>query len=298
MMSFWIFAGLFIVIALYFVLSPLLQSDEQTDDEGDLANVPIYRDQLAELDRDLRDGVLDKELYEQGRLELQRRLIQDAGPEPGAERTAGKSALHGQRTAIFLGAAIPLLAIFLYYQIGTPQTLTLGQQPLPSRQNDEAVESAPAGQPGAPTQEDIEKRVAGLAARLKENPNDAQGWVMLARSYRTFKRYREASDAYARAVEVSGNDANLWADYAESLALANDSILQGRPLELINKALQLEPANQKALWLAGSAAFQSQDYRQAISYWEKLKKLQPEGSEAAKSVAASIEEARTKNSGK
>ena len=297
-MSFLIFACVLIVVALCYVLPPLLRHDEQTDDEGVMANVTIYRDQLAELDRDLRDGVLDEELYEQGRLELERRLLQDAAPAENAERIADNSSLKRRKTAMFLGASIPLLAVLLYSQIGTPQALSPGQQALSSRQNAEAGEDAPAGQPGGPTQQEIEKRVAGLAARLKENPNDAQGWAMLAKSYRSLKRYREASDAYARAAELSGNNAQLWADYAESLALSNDSRLQGRPLELINKALQLDPTNETALWMAGNAAFESQDYRQAISHWEKLKKLLPEGSETARSVAASIEEARTKISGK
>jgi cytochrome c-type biogenesis protein CcmH len=121
---------------------------------------------------------------------------------------------------------------------------------------------------------------------------------MLARSYQNFKRYREASEAYARAAALAGNDAQLWADYAETLALANNSQLQGKPLELINKALQLDPDNQTALWLAGNAAFQTQNFQQAISYWEKLEKLLPAGSEGAQSVAASIEEARKQIAGK
>jgi cytochrome c-type biogenesis protein CcmH len=191
------------------------------------------------------------------------------------------------------------VAVFLYFQIGTPQALTPGQQQaLPSRQSQEVATEAPASQPGMPSQQQIEERVAGLAARLKENPNDAKGWTMLARSYQSFNRYKEASDAYARAAELTGNDAQLWADYAETLALANDSQLQGRPIEIINKALQLDPKNQKALWLAGNAAFQAKDFQQAISYWEKLEKLLPEGSEGAQSVATSIEEARARISGK
>jgi cytochrome c-type biogenesis protein CcmH len=300
MMSFWIFAGLLTVMALCYVLPPLLQRVEQRDDERKRANVSIYRDQFSELERDLRDGVLDKEQYEQGRLELQRRLLEDVAPAQGVGVGADSSARSGRTTAIILGGAIPLLAVLLYSQLGTPQALTPGQQALPSRQaatEDEAA-GAPAGQPGAPTQQEIEQRVAKLAARLKENPNDAQGWTMLARSYQNFKRYREASEAYAHAAELTGNDAELWADYAESLALANGSELQGQPLELINKALQLDPTNQKALWLAGNAAFQAQDFQQAISYWEKLEKQLPQGSEAAQSVSASIEEARTHISGK
>jgi cytochrome c-type biogenesis protein CcmH len=293
MMSFWILAALLIAIALCYVLPPLLQRAERKTDERQRANVSIYRDQFNELERDLRDGVLDKEQYEQGRLELQRRLLEDVSQADDKEAATKSSARSGRRTATILGVAIPLLAVVLYLQIGTPRALTPGRQAAPSAQEEEGAAAAPsAAQPGMPSQQEIEGRVAKLAARLKENPNDAQGWAMLARSYHSFNRYREASEAYARAATLTGNDAQLWADYAETLALANNSQLQGQPLELINKALQLDPANEKALWLAGSAAFQAENFQQAISYWEKLEKLLPPGSEGAQAVAARIEEAR------
>lgn len=301
MMSFWIFASLMAVMALCYVLPPLLQRSEATDSERDRANVSIYRDQFGELERDLRDGVLDREQYEQGRLELERRLLEDVSPAQGAAKaSAQNSARSGRTTAVILGGAIPLLAVLLYSQLGTPQALKPGQptaRPARTEMPEEAAD-VPAGQPGAPTQQEIEQRVARLAARLKENPDDAQGWAMLARSYHNFKRYREASEAYARAAALAGNDAQLWADYAETLALANNSRLEGQPLELINRALQLDPNNQKALWLAGNAAYQTQNFQQAVSHWEKLEKLLPPNSDGAQAVAASIEEARAQVSGK
>ncbi len=299
-MSFWIFAGLLTVMALCYVLPPLLQRAEATTDERERANVTIYRDQFSELERDLRDGVLDGEQYEQGRLELQRRLLEDIAPTQ-SDGVGANSARGGRATAIILGGAIPLLAVLLYSQIGTPKALSLDPQVMSSRQaNEPMAADAPAGggQPGQPTQQEIEERVAKLAARLKENPDDAQGWAMLARSYYNFKRYREASEAYGRAAAVAGNDAGLWVDYAESLALANNSQLQGQPFALIKRALQLDPNNQKALWLAGNAAYQAQDFPQAIAHWEQLQKMLPEGSEGAQSVAASIAEARSQTSGK
>jgi cytochrome c-type biogenesis protein CcmH len=297
MMSFWIFAALLVLIALVYLLPPLLQRAEQSSGERERANVSIYRDQFSELERDLRDGVLDREQYEQGRAELQRRLLEDVAAAPGAEG-ARPTRGGGRATATVVGATIPLLAVILYSQIGTPKALAPGQpaasSEAPAEIGPAAGEEAPTGQPGAPTQQEIEGRVARLAARLEENPDDAQGWAMLARSYQNFKRYREASEAYGRAAELTGNDAELWADYAETLALANDSTLRGRPVELINKALELDPKNEKALWLAGNAAFQAEDFRRAVSYWEQLLKLLPEGSEAAQAVAASIEAARAR----
>lgn len=300
MMGFWIFAGMMVVLALCYLLPPLLQRREASADERERSNVSIYRDQFDELERDLRDGVLDQEQYEQGRLELQRRLLEDVSPQGAAAKASTESnARSGRTTAVILGGSIPLLAVLLYSQIGTPQALkprqpqaTTMRRPAAQAEMDETA-GAPSAQPGAPTQQEIEQRVAKLAQRLKENPEDLQGWTMLARSYYNFKRYREASEAYARAAALAGNDAELWADYAETLALANNSQLQGQPLELINRALQLDPNNQKALWLAGNAAYQSQNFQQAITHWEKLQQLLPEGSEAAQAVASSIEEARS-----
>jgi len=295
-MSFWIFAALLVAIALCYVLPPLLQrARPSADEERERSNVFIYRDQFAEMDRDLRDGVIDREQYEQGRTELQRRLLEDVAAAPAGSDEGKGSARGARATATIVGVAIPLLAVILYPLLGTPKALSTEQQAAPPRAAGAEVAaegSVTGGQPGAPTQQEIEGRVARLAERLKENPNDAQGWAMLARSYQNFKRYKEASEAYARAAELTGNDAQLWADYAESLAMANDSGLAGRPLELVNKALQLDPQNEKALWLAGSAAYEAQDFRRAVSYWEQLLKQLPEGSEVAQMVATRIEEAR------
>jgi len=299
MLSFWIFAVLLIAVALCYVLPPLLQRAEGTDDEGEQVNVSIYRDQLAELERDMRDGVLDKDQYEQGRLELQRRLLEDVAPAQGEVTTATieSSARSGRTTAIVTGAAVPLLAVLLYFQLGTPKALAPGQPMVASsgRGEDEAL--APAGMPGAPSQQEIEKRVSKLAARLKENPDDAQGWAMLARSYQNFKRYKEASDAYARAASLKSNDAQLWTEHAETLALASGSRFEGQPLASLNKALQIDPANEKALWLAGNAAFQSRNFKQAVTYWERLEKLLPAGSEGVQTVTGAIAEAREQISG-
>ncbi|HEY0376369.1 MAG TPA: c-type cytochrome biogenesis protein CcmI [Pyrinomonadaceae bacterium] len=298
MMSFLIFAALLVAIALCYVLPPLLQRAEDAPDEERVrANVSIYRDQFAELDRDLRDGVIDREQCEQGRTELQRRLLEDVASQPATSAADKSSARGGRTAAIIVGAAVPLLAVVLYPLFGTLKALGPGQPVAPSRPAEAEVAGAPmmgGGQPGTPTQQQIEARVAKLAERLKENPNDAQGWAMLARSYQNFKHYKEASEAYQRAAELTGNDADLWADYAETLALANGSELKGRPLEIINKALELDPQNQKALWLAGDAAFQAQDFRQAVSYWERLQQLLPADSDAAQGVSASLDEARAR----
>jgi cytochrome c-type biogenesis protein CcmH len=144
------------------------------------------------------------------------------------------------------------------------------------------------------TQQSIEANVAALAKRLEQNPNDAQGWTMLGRSYTSLEKYKEAADAYAKATALKADDADLWADYAFTMAMANGQRLQGPPEDLIKKALQLDPNNPKALELAGSAAFETKNYRQAVDYWQRLLAKTPPDSELAQTLSQRINDAKTK----
>ena len=98
---------------------------------------------------------------------------------------------------------------------------------------------------------------------------------MLARSYSSMERFSDAAGAYAKATELKPNDADLWAEYAFATAMANGRNLEGKPMELINRALKVEPQNAKALQLAGSAAYQAKDYKKAIDYWQRVLKQVP-----------------------
>jgi cytochrome c-type biogenesis protein CcmH len=134
--------------------------------------------------------------------------------------------------------------------------------------------------------------VERLAQRLQNRPDDAEGWAMLGRSYRVLGRNAEAAEAFARAGKVVAADPRLLVDYAESLALIHDGNLQGKPAELIARALELDPGNPLALMLSGAVAFQREDYRGAIAQWEKVQgRLEP-GSEEARAVGDSIAKAR------
>jgi cytochrome c-type biogenesis protein CcmH len=142
------------------------------------------------------------------------------------------------------------------------------------------------------SQQRIEANVASLAKRLEANPADGPGWTMLARSYTSMEKYPEARDAYAKATAIVTNDADLWAEYAFAMAMASDRQLQGKPSELIDRALKINPENPKALELAGSAAFQGKNYKQAIEYWQLLLSKVPAGSEVGQSVTRRINEAK------
>jgi cytochrome c-type biogenesis protein CcmH len=155
-----------------------------------------------------------------------------------------------------------------------------------------------AAQPGTMSPQQIAANTDKLAERLKQNPNDVQGWTMLARSYLMQERFSDAAGAYEHLTSINPNDAGTWADYGEALALANSQNLAGKPTEAINRALQIDPNHQKALDLAGSAAFQAGDYQKAMEQWQKLIKLLPAGSEQLKTITAQISKAKELAGGK
>ncbi len=140
--------------------------------------------------------------------------------------------------------------------------------------------------------EQIAANIQKLADRLKENPNDVQGWTMLGRSYMMQERFSDAASAYEKLTSLSANDAGAWADYGEALALANSQNLAGKPAEAINRALKIDPKHQKALALAGSAAFQAKEYKKAMDYWQQLLKLLPAGSQELQIITEQISKAK------
>ena len=289
MILFWVICALLIVIALAFVLPPLLQRSDDaevvSDEERKQANIEVYRDQLSELEADLRNGIVAEDQYAQDRDEIERRLLEDT-TTTRSKKTANAAPLNTRSTAYVLGFGLPLVAIIFYLKVGEPDRIT----------NPAPVGGPPAAESAAPperTQAQIEANVAKLAERLKSNPNDAQGWTMLARSYSSMEKYSEAADAYAKATELNPKDADLLAEYAFTTGMAGGKSLEGKPTEIINRALKIDPENPKALQLAGSAAFQAKDYNKAIEYWQRVLKKVPPGSEVAETINARINEAKT-----
>jgi cytochrome c-type biogenesis protein CcmH len=281
MLIFWIIAALFILFALWFVLPPLLQkSGAEKGDDLRAANVLIYRDQLKEMEADLKSGLVSEEQYQQDKEELERRLLEDVGA-PSSDLSS--SSTPTRKVAYGVGLAIPIGLIALYFVIGNPNGLAPS---LPQ------MASAASQQGGPMSSQQIAANVEKLARKLDQNPNDAQGWLMLARSYLSMERFADAAAAYEHATALKGNDASVWADYAEAAALANGQRLAGKPTDAINRALQIDPKQQKALDLAGSAAYQAGDYKKAIDYWQKLLTQLPAGSEELKAISEQIAKAK------
>jgi cytochrome c-type biogenesis protein CcmH len=273
MIAFWILGGLFAVAAMLLLVPPLLRSRGGDRVSRSAANIAIHRDQLRELDADLRAGTLSAEHYGQARREIEARLLEDLSAPDSAPVQRQK----WRGAAIALALAIPVCAVGLYFIVGNPQAL--------------APADADTTAHGVSAQQ-IQAMVLRLAERLKANPEDGQGWVMLGRSYGALGRFDEAAKAYANAVERLPGDAQVLADYADVLGMTQGEHLQGKPENFIERALKADPDNPKALALAGAVAFEKKDYRNAVSNWEHLLRLVPRDSEFARSVGASIAEAR------
>jgi cytochrome c-type biogenesis protein CcmH len=285
---FWVICAILILIALAFVLPPALQrapeTNVKTDDERRQANIAVYRDQLSELEADLRNGIISEEQYAQDRDEIERRLLEDTA-SVSSKKTAAPP-MNARNTAYLLGVGIPFIAIIFYLKVGQPALI----------ENPNAVVSptpATASGPAERSPEQIAANVDKLAKKLESNPNDAQGWIMLARSYSSMEKFSESANAYAKATELNPKDADLWAEYAFATAMAGGKSLEGKPAEFINRALQIDPDNAKALQLAGSAAFEAKDYKKAIDYWQRVLKKVPPDSEVSNAITERINEAKT-----
>lgn len=282
MTLFWIVVGCLIAAALLFIVPPLLQRKTQAEVERAALNVSIYKNQLQELEDDLANGDISREYYDTSREEIERRLLEDTAiAERGA---ADHNPLLNKTVAAVTGLAVPTLAVVMYLNLGNLEAMDPQRvaQPAASPHGDETNMAA-----------QIEMMVGRLAQRLQENPQDIEGWVMLGRSMSVLGRYDEAVMAYENAIQFAGEDPNVLTDYADALAMAGNQSLEGKPMELLLKALRIDPNNQKALWLAGTGLFERGDFAGAIEYWSHLMEQLPPGSEDVEVMRANIQEART-----
>ena len=258
---FWICAAALGAVALLAVLRPLLwRRAGGRVSRGD-ANVAVYRDQLRELEADLAAGTLAQADHDSSRRELETRLLQDVSSRESEKTQTRKSA------AIVAAIAIPACAAAIYFAVGSPAAIVLPP-------------------------EHVEAMVGRLAAHLRDSPDDADGWKLLGRSYAMFGRFPEAADAYAQAAARLPRDAQLLADFADALGMARGQSLRGEPEKLVRRALEIDPANVKALALAGTAAFDRRDFGAAVAYWQRMLPLVSADSEDARVVRENIEEAR------
>lgn len=280
MIAFLAVAALMMAGALLAVLPPLLARRATETSGRAAANIALLRKALEDNDAELSAGAIDRVQWEKTRGEIERRVLEEGLEEDAAPQETASAASSPWLASLF-GFLLPVAAISLYIALGEPRAIS-GSPEL-------AEESAPH----AVQRDQIEEMVKRLAAKLEASPEDAEGWATLGRSYAYLGRFPDAMSAYEQAMKRRPEDARLLADYADMYATTKGGgSLMGEPEKLIKRALALDPHQPKALALAGTIAFQKEDFAGAVRHWERAVAVIPEDSPFARQIASGLAEAR------
>jgi cytochrome c-type biogenesis protein CcmH len=287
--AFWAIVSAMTLCVLGLLLRPLLKRQAQMTSEQE-KTLPVYRQQFSELEQDLTNGLLTDEQYQTARHELERRVLEETGSIETSSTTSG-GLVNLRFVALSLVMIIPAASGVLYWTLGNPAAMT------------HPAASPMAAQGGAGDERQMMEGLNTLMERLKkkleQNPNDATGWTMLARSYMAMERYADAVPAFDKAFKLNPNNADMLADYADALAIHQGRKLEGKPETMIQKALKVDPNHVKALMLAGTIAYNRKDFSLAVKDWERARANLPPGSdpEDGEQIAAAIGDAKRRMGG-
>ncbi len=199
MTLFWITAAGLIVLAILFIVPPLLRFKPKEEASLDEVNLAIIKQQLVELKADLESGELDQDQYDAARHDLEKELLADTGS--GEDITSGGEPKSGRWVMVALPVAVPALALSLYFHLGSPDIIPRIGEP-------SSAQTAGQSDPGQ-TMASMEELVEKLAQRMENEPNNAQGWKMLGRSYLAMNRMDDAIKAYEKAYQLDPQDVDL-----------------------------------------------------------------------------------------
>jgi len=271
MITFYIAAIVLVLLVLAALFRPFFWKTTVHHASRQQLNAAIYKEEIAKLEKERSEGLIDGATYEISHAEMRQRLFQDTSEDDGVAVLGSP-----KKTIIALTIFIPVIAAVMYFWLGSAQQIADG------------------GAKQQVAQQDVEKMVAGLAAKMEQDPSNLKGWAMLARSYKVMGRPKDAEKAYDRAGSYLDTDPQLLADYADVSASNANGSFEGKPQAIINRALKADPNNMMALWLAGTADYNRGDYKGAVQVWGRLAKLLPADSEDMKMIQGSIMEARGK----
>jgi len=275
---FWVAAVVCVAIALAFVLPPLLRKREVTAKAArrDI-NIAVYRDQMKEMEADRANSLLSEEQYQISKTELEARLAEDALSKADLMMAPVAS----RRLGFTLAGVLPIAAFGLYFVLGNPMSLI-------------AIAEAQANPPlaqGAQGEHDIMQMIKKVEEKTKTDPNNVEAWVILGKTYAAVGHWPEALHAYEKAIKLQPDAPAIMTGYAEAVAISNDRVLKGKPIELILQALEKDPNDLKGLELAGIYNFQEKNFAQAAYYMKHLYKLLPPESPYAQDILEAQKEA-------
>ncbi len=275
MIVFGIVAAVFTVVALWVLLPPLLRVRGKEEISRQGLNVTVYRDQLQELENDLVNGLINQRELEQAKQEIELSLLQDVAA-PDAQFT---SVANSSTTAVVIALFVPLFAVLLYFELGAPKSLS----------GEEISASGLQFQ----TQDQLKEIVQDLRKAVADTPDDGEAWTVLARAHLMLGEFPQAVGAFKEAEKFTTPDAQFFADLSDATAMARGGNMQGEPVSLLRKAIELDPNNEKALWLFGTAAFEAGDLEAALVPWRRLLGLMPSDTESATTMFDNIKQVET-----
>ena len=287
---FLLFAMVLCVMALAFVVYPLLREPRQeTGDTRQAINLRVHRDRVRELDQDLATGTLTQAQYDTALADLERELLDSGGIEPDAVNSETAHEGRGPRRVAAIAAfasiaVLPFMAVGLYLGVGYADEVFATQ--LPPGEVASMQEPAPASDEAM--QRQFERLAQELQGRLAQNPDDLEGWILLGRTLTFMDDLAAAERAFREAMAHGGDgDPNLLTRYADVLAERQGS-LEGEPRALIERALSIDPDHAQGLWMAGSLAFEEADLDAARQYWERLLGVLPGDSPEADIIRGNL----------
>lgn len=269
MTDFWIAAGALLLVALAFLLLPILRGRRaQTEEDRTALNVALYEERLAELTAQNVAGTLSDEQLEAGRADAARELLED---------TEGSDAPRLAK----LGRSVPLIAALLVPLVGYGLYMHWG-----------AIDKVQMARQFTDQPRTVEEMTAHLEQAVKEQPDSTEAWYFLGRTYMNQERPADAAKAFQRVVDIAGRQPELLGQLAQALYFARDRQWSDELQTLTDEALQGDPQELTSLGLLGIAAYEEERYQDAVRFWELLVAALPEEDPSREAIRGGIERAR------
>lgn len=254
-MLFWTIAAIMLLLALAVLLPTLLRKPEKAHSDTKSQNVIIARERLGELEADMAAGTISQEIFNQTKAELEQGLLEDVNVEETT--VSAPSVLLDRIGLVLVLLLIPAITVGTYFALGAPEHLNVkgpGVQP----------PHAGGGKPAS-----MEELVTRLEQKVAANPQDAESQFMLGRVYASLGRFAEAAEALEGMRSLVDDHPAVLVALADALSMQNNGKVAGKPYDLVRQALDKDPDNVTALWIAGKGAMEQADYQNAIYYWRQ-----------------------------